>query len=162
MHRSEGSSHTQWAPSAAHYGVCGRSGHHSRLGVCAQDREIRTETPAGRRRCRSEMTQPKLATLSHFLSVIVLSPSVGNHRGWRLRCIVIRLLSLEGPSSVICSRRVVLHLRCRLQRLHSSVEVQTDLPRRNEKGTPYSLVSTRLGIFPRGSTDSVGIGALFS
>ena len=30
--------------------LCGRSGHHSRLGFCTQDREIRTETPAGRRR----------------------------------------------------------------------------------------------------------------
>ena len=33
-------------------------------GVCTQDCEIRTETPAGRRRSRGEMTQPKLATLT--------------------------------------------------------------------------------------------------
>ena len=35
--------------------------------VCTQDREIRTETPAGRRRSRGEMAQPKLATFLHPL-----------------------------------------------------------------------------------------------
>ena len=35
-------------------------------GVCTHDREIRTETPAGQGRSKGEMTQPKLATLSHI------------------------------------------------------------------------------------------------
>ena len=59
-------------PSAAHYGALWTLLTLLTPGVCTQDREIRTETSAGRRRSRGEMTQPKLATLLH---VSILSNS---------------------------------------------------------------------------------------
>ena len=52
-------------PSAAHFGVLWTLRTSLTPGVCTQDREIRTETTAGRRRSRCEMSQRKLATLSH-------------------------------------------------------------------------------------------------
>ena len=41
-------SQTQWAPSAAHYGALWTLRTSLTPGVCTQDREIRTETRAGR------------------------------------------------------------------------------------------------------------------
>ena len=61
-------------PSVAHHGALWTLRTSLTPGVCNQDREIRTETPAGRRRRTSEMTHPKLATVSHKLMCTFVNP----------------------------------------------------------------------------------------
>ena len=58
--------------SAAHHGALWTLPTSLARGVCTEDREIQTETPASRRRSSGEITQPKLVTLSHLASVLVI------------------------------------------------------------------------------------------